>query len=103
MCLVQCEGSNEFCTVQRQSQVSILHSMSGLVVMFTFCCFGDNGKQLHKHINSKQAFTYGLADGNMREACCLYQEWFPGHRISEQIMLIMIHQCFRDSGAFVVN
>jgi hypothetical protein len=48
-------------------------------------------------------FTCGLPDGNMREACSLYQKWFPGHRIPEQTTLIMIHQCLRDSGAFVVN
>lgn len=29
-------------------------------------------------------FMYGLADGSMREANCLYQEWFPGQEHVQQ-------------------
>jgi hypothetical protein len=39
-------------------------------------------------------FMHGLSDGSMREANCLYQEWFPGCMNMERRMFSGIYQHF---------
>jgi hypothetical protein len=46
-------------------------------------------------------FMFDLADGNITEACCLYQELFPGHRIPEKGVFSKVYQHLRQWSIYI--